>query len=306
MECTQSIQSKALNAKHFPKEAFYLFHELDSILNIKKHGVLIAKNYPEIICEIIHNFYKNEYIKCAIKEAQKNIIIYSAVFSGNLRDPDVEQIRKFMPQLKYNPPSLSTIAINVISESKKYPELNNLLGYELMGLVAYFFLGMASKVTHFDYVRASIGKMTTFRKITAKQDENASLSIQYCFQAGEALMIAKNLYFEQKHRNLVETAKYLIERTKRIAIQETTEKVTQEATKTALMNNARKALMVRHKNNIQMKTQLLEDFDRYALEKKTKGEAISKNQFAKDNAARYGVSETTIRNNWLKGYNPKI
>lgn len=72
------------------------------------------------------------------------------------------------------------------------------------------------------------------------------------------------------------------------------------------MNNARKALMVRHKNNIQMKTQLLEDFDRYALEKKTKGEVISKNQFAKDNAARYGVSETTIRNNWLKGYNPKI
>lgn len=306
MECTQPMKTKALNSKAFPQDALYLFHELDGILNIKKHGILIAKNYPEIISDIIHEFYKNEYIKCAIKEAQKDVIIYNAVFNGNLKNPDIEQIRKFMPQLQYTPPSLSDIAINVISESKKYAELTTLLGYELMGLVAYFFLGMASKITHFDYVRASIGKMTTFKKILEKQANNSNLSIKYCFQASEAIMIAKDLYFEQRHRNLVETAKYLIERAKRTAIRETTEKVTVKATKEALINNSRKALKVRHANNHKMKEQLLREYDQYARDKIAKGEPLSKTQFAKDAAKRFGVSETTIRKNWLQAYEPKI
>ena len=306
MECTRPMKTKALDSGAFPKEAFYLFHELDSILNIKKHGILIAKNYPEIISNIIHDFYKKEYIKCAIKEAQKDVIIYNAIFSGNLKNPDIENIRKFMPQLQYTPPSLSAIAINVISESKKYSELNTLLGYELMGLVAYFFLGMASKVTYFDYVRASIGKMTTFKKIIEKQDQNSSLSVKYCFQASEAIMIAKDLYFEQKHKNLVETAKYLIERAKRIAIQETTEKITIKASKEALINNSRRALKVRHANNRKMKAQLLREYDQYAREKIAKGEQVSKTQFAKEVAERYGLSETTIRKNWLQAYEPKI
>ncbi|MBN6078310.1 hypothetical protein HYE58_00005 [Aggregatibacter actinomycetemcomitans] len=266
MEYTQSMRNRAFASKSFPREALYLFDELDNFLT-KKHGILIGKNYPAIICNIILDFHKNEYLKCARKEAQKDVLIYNAAFVGNTINPNIEQIEKFIPNLKFNPPHLSNIAINVISESKKYQELKNLLGYELMALIAYFFLGMASKVTDFEYVRASFGKMTTYKKIAGKQTKNSNLSIKYCFQASEAIMIAKTLYFEQKHRNLVETAKYLIERAQKIAIQETTEKVT----RAALANNAQKALSVRHNNNRKMKDQLLKEFDLYALQQREKG-----------------------------------
>lgn len=302
MKYTQTMRNRAGRVDEFPKSAFYLFDELDSLLNKKRHGVLMGKGCDSIICNIILNFQKNEFLKCARMEAQKDIVLYNAAFSGNTRNVDIEQIKKYMPNLKYKPPRLSDIALSVIAESRKYPELKNLLGYELMALIAYFFLGMASKVADFEYVRASFGKMVSYKKIIAKQSKNSSLPIEYCFQAGEAIMIAKTLYFEQKHKTLIETAKYLIERTKKITIQETSSKVA----KATLSNNAQKALSVRHSNNRKIKEQLLKEFDLYVVQQKEKGEPISKNDFSKNAAIKYGMAETTIRNNWLKGYKPKI
>lgn len=305
IQYTASMRNKAFNSKAFPKEAFYLFDELDFILNKKNHGVLIGKNYHETIAKIILEFYKMEYLNYAKKEAQKDMIIYSAVFGGNENNPSIEQIRKFMPNLKYNHPPLIKIALNVISKSQELEELKNLLGYEIMGLIAYFFLGSAAKITNFDYIRASFKKMVPYKKINNKQTANEKFPVKFCFKASEALFIAKNLYFENKQKNLIETAKYLIEKIRKETIQEVTETVTQEATKIALKNNSKKALEARHKINHQTKEQFLNAYDRYVKESLEKGEIPSKNQFSKDFAPKYGISESTARNNWLKGYTPK-
>lgn len=76
--------------------------------------------------------------------------------------------------------------------------------------------------------------------------------------------------------------------------------------KKVLSNRAKHIVNARHKINRQTKQQLLNEYDKYHLEMLKNGKKPSKNQFAKDNALKFGMAENTIRNNWLKGYIPKI
>lgn len=292
----QRMKTRALKSTHFPKEAMYLFNELDEILD-KKFHLLIAKNIPEVIFHLIYDIYRDKYIKQAIKEAQKDMIIYNAIFVGNIRNPSIEKIKQFLPQLELSLPTLSEITIELISKAKKYQDLNNLQGYELIGLLAYFFLGLASKITDFEYIRANISKLTTVKKVTQIQTKNSSLTIKYCFLSSEAILLAKKLYFEDKHKTLIETAKYLIDETKKKTINETKLNIVPEV----LKENAIKAVKVRHQRTNELKKQAINEYKTKSEYYKKLGKVLSKNDFARKFALAHELKYETVRKNWLQG-----
>ncbi len=64
----------------------------------------------------------------------------------------------------------------------------------------------------------------------------------------------------------------------------------------AIRANAKKAVFYRHLKNYQKKAAAIEHYQKEHSET-----GISKNQFAKKYHEEYGVSEKTLRNNWLQG-----
>lgn len=80
----------------------------------------------------------------------------------------------------------------------------------------------------------------------------------------------------------------------------------QREKKNALKERAKSGGKAKNKRTNDIKKEILRKYDHEFKKYKELGKIISKNDFARKMAIEYEVSETTIRNNWLKGYNPKI
>lgn len=79
-----------------------------------------------------------------------------------------------------------------------------------------------------------------------------------------------------------------------------------EEIQNAIRERSKKGGIVKNKNSNEIKKQILGRYNVEAKRYKELGKVLSKNKFSREMAQEYNISETTIRNNWLKGYNPKI
>ncbi|GAB1670270.1 hypothetical protein [Mannheimia haemolytica] len=68
-----------------------------------------------------------------------------------------------------------------------------------------------------------------------------------------------------------------------------------------LKERAKKGGKARHRETNKLKAQILNEYQQEVRRYKEIGKVLSKNDFARRKAIEYGISETTIRKNWLQG-----
>ncbi|STY59073.1 Uncharacterised protein [Mannheimia haemolytica] len=303
-----NLKQKCTLNIYFPKTGLFLIDELKELFKYSKPENLNLLNENRIFSCIINSLERlkmEKLIKLAREETNKDPI-FNGVFFDDNNSPINHNIENYFSDKGYSESTLSEVFVSVVMHTgfnKKSP-FCGFKGYELAGAIALFYITKSFKSVDRSYQAHTTSKR--LNSLSKRIKANSILSAELCLQASEAVILAQELKFKHREKNLIETAKYLINKTKQNAIIETTEKVTKEVKHLAIKENAQKALKIRHRANNETKEQLLKAYDEYAKNMLENGMVPNKNQFAKDNAEKFGMSECTIRNNWLKGYHPQI
>lgn len=273
-ECTLS--------KDFPKAGIFLSDELISIFKNSTKENLQLLNGNLILHQIIttlDSLKMEDIIKEALKKAQKDSI-YQSVFFESDGKPIISNIYNHFKGYGVFPPSLAEIFCRISSEIElnKNSNFRKFKGYELAGAIAYCYMRKAFQITHKGYLTNITNKKLNSLKKHIK--ENIITATELCLEASEAILLAKELLFEDKQKNIVATAKYLIEKSK----------------KEAIKSNAIKASNARHKEDREIKSKILSEYDIYAnkmILERSLAKMISPEEWQKNTKPSIQLSETT-------------
>ncbi|MFZ7135999.1 hypothetical protein ACLSZP_04685 [Avibacterium avium] len=297
-----SLKKKYLLNGNFPRTAIFIIDELESLfLHRKDEEVIFLFNNTFLMNEIVNSIsllQNQKYIDEA-KRKVNNDGVYRSVFFDCDGSPIIKEIKKYFSKTIV-PPSLSDIFINLVDKIKLKEDFKGLNGYELLALFAFYYMNMAFKITN----RAHVNKLTgrSLNSLDKKINANLLEATELCLKASEAVFLAKEILFTHKKKNIIETAKLLIDKVK-----SRTENELKVVCKLALIENARKGGQARHSETKKIKEQILIEYKEMLINAKNSNlPPKSKTQFAKQMAIKYKQNEQTIRSNWLKGYNPEL
>ncbi|MDH2927054.1 hypothetical protein [Lonepinella koalarum] len=304
MGLLKSLKKKCGENPNFPKAGIFLVDELSFIFNHfdENEVINILKNneLSEYLIKTIEQLQNYELVRVAKAEIIKNPI-YNTIFFELDGTPIISKIRKYFFET-VPLPNLSNIFVLLTTKIKHIEKFRNLKGYQLAGIISFYYLQSALKIITHGYVRTLTGK--ALNSLKKQIERNSIKSMELCLQSSEAIILSKQILFEHKEKSIIETAKYLLskEREKIKIIKEEFEAEKLEIANNAIKENSKKALEARNKPILENKRKFLKAFDEYKEQQISKGLKVSKDHFAEENAQKYGVKVKTARKNWLQGY----
>lgn len=283
MNNLSEFKLRYINNPYSNKDTFFIFDELSILLKsltsdeLKKIGE--AKNLADRQLNKQRKICKS-YVSEAYRLVEDNKEPYSKFFNhdgiNSFYNPKYNEILSFFNIQPINE-NLNSLLENYLEEriscnrKLKIDFLGTKRASEIMGMMALYWLKKSYRVIGEGYLK---GKHKN--DFDSWLLHNKKQSDKFCFLACEAIIKAQKFKFLEKQMLISETGKYIISNTeKRVATQK-----------------SKLALDKRHKNNRAIKEQVISEF----ISQKN----LNKDQFATENAKKYGYTIKTVRD-WLKG-----
>lgn len=296
----RSLSKKCYSSGGFPKTGLFLIDELFIIFEHSTKESLKLLNHTEIfsayVIRKLDELKTKTLITKAHEHAQRDPIFYNGIFFED-GEPVIQNICNYFGIKGILSPKLSDIFVEVAKEAiyNKHAPFVGFKGYELAGAIAIFYINYAFKLTSRENQHKKTGKhLNQLSKQIKENREDATVAL---LQASEAIILAHELKFKYREKNIIEAAKYLLEKNAQKIKKETIERVT----KTAIRDNAIKAAKAKHKESNEIKSKVLDEYKQEKIKYEALGKALSKNRFAKKMAEKYNINEATVRKNWLQG-----
>lgn len=294
MTYLSNLELRYTSNRYANASTFFIFAELQDLLKklnndeIKKSGIakFLANRYLSKQKEKYAKYVRQAFnIVESGKEPYDRFFLPDGI--NSLYNPKYKEILDYFGVKNVLGKNINELLFNHLQETidnkgeLKVQYLGNKKASEIMGLMALYWLKMACRKIDPGYL---IGKHQN--DFDSWINHNKKLSDDFSFLACEAIIKAQKFKVLERQILVSETGKELIK----------------GAEIRALRKRAKQGSSARHKNTNEIKNKVIEEYQQEKIKYEESGKILSKNYFAKKMAEKYNLAFTTIRNNWLKGF----